>query len=162
MKSPADISASIRRIAAKIDNSERPSASLIKKDLRNLACELSPYRRACRSIAAQIVLLAAGEDMDDATKKEFGDFINDKKHEKDVQEEMRSGLWDDFESGKELDTSWKSAKNADTESILTHALKTVADDANDFIREIKGEKTNRRKLREDDQGVVTSAPPMKK
>jgi hypothetical protein len=161
MRNPSDVSFALRTIAAKLENSNQPSIVAVKKDLNAVLVDISPYRRACRRMAAQLVLLAAGDEMDDATKKELIDFAKDKRAEDDISKDMAKEMWDS-EAAKELKTSWGTAESARTEDILKRALKNVSEDAMDFIRDLEGKKTKRQERRDEgDEDVFTSAPRMR-
>lgn len=155
------MSSALRTIAAKIENSNQPSIMAVKRDLNTVLADISPYRRACRRMAAQLVLLAAGDDMDDATKKELVDFAKDKRAEEDISKDMAKGMWDS-EAAKDLKTSWGTAENARTEDILKRALKNVSEDAMDFILDLEGKKTKRQERRDEgEEDIFTSAPRMR-
>ena len=163
MKNPSDVSNALRAIATKIENSNQPSISAVQKDLDAVLTGISPYRKACKRLAAQFVLLAAGDKMDESTRKELMDYGKDKGAEEEISKDMAREMWDS-EAAKELKTSWNTADNARTEDILKRALKDVSADALDFIRDLGGEKTKRQEKKESsggDEDVFTSAPSIK-
>lgn len=112
-------------------------------------------------MAAQLVLLAAGDKMDESTRKELMDYGKDKGAEEEISKDMAKEMWDS-EAAKELKTSWNTAENARTEDILKRALKDVSDDAMDLVHDFEGKKTKRQERRDGgDEDVFTSAPKMR-
>jgi len=150
---PQQISEALNHIASKIDHSENPSASAVKRDL-NLVIASITHRDKCRRIAREIVKLALVET---AAIPEGGlDPSNQK---------LADILW--MHAGKDVDASYSAAHQQTNEETLTKALSSLKRDIDDFIKELAGEETSRQKLREEikkeeEEGdVVTSAPPVK-
>jgi hypothetical protein len=166
MKSPSGVSAFLQKIADEIDNSEQPSASLVKRKLKDLIYEISPYKRPCGEIAARIALLTTEENVKFKAREEFEGVVKDRLVEQNTGKSMRKIIWGKFKSGPELESSWIAAKSADTGALLERALKNVVDDASDFIKELHSQETERQKLhcsikKEEEEGyIVTSAPPV--
>jgi hypothetical protein len=127
--SPDKAASVLRRIAAKIDASDRPSMALVRRDLRLLAASLIRDQRVAR-VAREMLRIA--------------------------QDDLEASLWDTDE-GKDLEEGMKFTRKQDDVDKLVPALKSLKHDVDDFIAELKREPGEKADVIDED--VTTSAPP---
>lgn len=138
MGNPVVIAASLRKIAAKIDASKSPSISAVRSDLRKVLAAVQGESRESRirRIALDMVRLA--------------------------QEELETSMWD-TEEGEDVDFAFGEAKRKTGEKDnLDGALGVLKHKIDTFIKEIQRDpSTAKPSMNDNDDDVVTSAPPKK-
>ena len=128
--SPDKVAGILRRIAAKIDASERPSTGAVRHDLKILASVLVRQQRVER-VAREMLRIA--------------------------EDDLEVSLWDTDE-GKDLKEGMQFTYKQDTVDKLVPALKSLKHDVDDFLTELRREPGDK-KVAPTDEDVVTSAPP---
>lgn len=132
--SPARIASALRFVAEGIDNSSNPSKSLVASDLQMIAFALE----------------GAGPE---EAKRRFAE----------TNEGLAKLLWTS-EEGKDVEEAYGMARKAPMEDKLLTALQGLKSSIDDFARSLKGGKTTRQQIKEEEEAgdVVTSAPPVKR
>lgn len=144
---PTRISAALNHIADRIDNSDNPSLSAVKRDINFVVAAMRDDQDDVHRIARDMVRLAMHRVAMSETDKKLQEL-----------------LWGSPE-GKDVDTSYNMAKRQVDDDKLVNALQKLKRDVDTFISDIQQSPAERKKLEEErkseDEDVVTSAPPMK-
>ncbi len=128
---PEQASQILRRIAAKIDASQQPSTSLVRRDLQLLASVLVRRQRIER-LAREMLQIAA--------------------------DDVEVSIWDTDE-GKDVEEAMKFTRRQEEPKKLEFALKGLKSDVDEFLTELKREPGSKKPGAPPDEDVVTSAPP---
>lgn len=151
---PQQVAEALNHIASRIDATESPSSSMVKRDLNVVLSAVTWNARRneeCRRIAKQIFRLALVETSKSDPSTEA----------------LAKILWK-TDAGKEVERTYDLSHRQTDEDRLVHALTQLKKDIDDFIKDLAGKPTERKELQEEikqeeEEGdVVTSAPPMKR
>ena len=128
--SPDKVAGILRRIASKIDASQQPSTTAVRRDLKVLAAVLVRDQRIER-VAREMIRIA--------------------------EDDVEVSLWDTDE-GKDLKEGMQFTYKQDTVDKLVPALKSLKHDVDDFLVELRREPGDKA-VAPIDEDVITSAPP---